>query len=218
MLHSHGLKTIVLAQAPATFQEQSPGWRWHQTFQRLGEWWEYQGRSQTSPDDPWLPDTSGWAVSDGLARGLFFLLVGGLVGWLGFRLVVLLRNRGLPGLASPGRNLSPRSPQPLGAAQWFAQARRHHQQGDYQAACHALYWAFLHSLAQPRPPRQSIPLDPSRTDGEYGELLSRSRYRKAGQVLLKTHERLCFSDDRATPEDYGACEQAYRQLTGDAQP
>jgi hypothetical protein len=44
MLHSHGLKTIVLAQAPATFQEQSPGWRWHQTFQRLGEWWEYQGR------------------------------------------------------------------------------------------------------------------------------------------------------------------------------
>lgn len=208
-----------------SYQRNSPGWQWEQLLRRLGESWDrfWQNLGNNTPSDlaPWLQ----WSMPEWLARGLFALIVGGLVGWLGWHLWKVL----WPQWQRWQQQRSGRSTQATSAAapqlsyrQWQDQAQLFQQQGDYRAACRALYFAFLQWLAD-RPAPEPIPPDPSRTDGEYGQLLTqnpktskRSQSPQNGLLLLQTHERLCFSDAALTEADYQACAQAYRQEIQDS--
>ena len=197
--------------AAVDYQKNSLGWQWEQGTRRMGEWWE-QRFSRLGDAD--LPDLSQWSSPEWLARGLFALIVGGLVGWLGWHLWKLLRPqwqrwRQRQGFYGPGAMAAPHP----SADQLMRQAQHFQRQGDYQAACRALYLGFLQWLADRPQPHQSSPQQPSRTDGEYGQLLEPEPQAAAGQVLLKTHERLCFSSAPVTEADYRACEEAYGRYT-----
>ncbi|MGA1624651.1 MAG: DUF4129 domain-containing protein [Prochlorothrix sp.] len=213
------------------YQRNSPGWQWEQTLRRLGESWDRFWQNLGDRDLN-LPDITPWSPPEWILRGLFALILGGTLGWLAWHLWTRLWPRWQQWMrsrqAQTAMQFHPPAPQRR-RQQWLEQAQRSQRQGDYHAACRALYFAFLQWLAD-RPDSDRIPADPSRTDGEYHQLLSQpwlqpdrsapvapSRSRPpahpGGPLLLQTHERLCFSRDSLTEADYQACAQAYRQAT-----
>jgi len=81
------------------------------------------------------------------------------------------------------------------------------QQGDYAAACKALYMAGLARLND----TETVPYRPSRTDGEYlAQLVDGSN--RPYELLIRTHERLTFGDGQATEETYQRCRRAYQEI------
>lgn len=215
---------------PVDYQNNSPGWQWEKLLHRLGEAWDRFWQDLEVPEA--LNSLPSWSLPEWFLRGLFVLILGGLAGWLVWNLWKVL----WPQWQQWQRQRSGRSPAPapntpaLNRQQWLDQAQTLHQQGDYRAACRALYFAFLHWLAD-RPHPDPIPPDPSRTDGEYRQLLTQIANSASihptsplnanpnaigpaatpGNLLLQTHERLCFSSADLTEADYEACEQAYHQ-------
>lgn len=189
-----------------TFEKTSLDWQLQQFSQRLGEWFERLLDSRT-PNRPnlGLPEFPEW-----LFRGLFWLMVIGTVAWASWQLYELLEpylatywrsGRGNPSIAissQPERSL----------AEWVRQARTAQQQGDYRAACRALYMATLQQLSD----RGMISQELSRTDGEYLNLMQTQNLPRPYQVLIRTHERLCFDRVPASLEVYNRCWQAYQEI------
>jgi hypothetical protein len=55
--------------------------------------------------------------------------------------------------------------------------------------------------------------EPSRTDGEYLQLLIQQLPQpRPYQTLLMTHQQLCFSNVEASPSLFEQCQQAYREI------
>ncbi len=54
--------------------------------------------------------------------------------------------------------------------------------------------------------------EPSRTDGEYLQLVQEFASSHPYQLLIQTHERLWFSQDAASAEEVDRCWQAYREI------
>lgn len=97
---------------------------------------------------------------------------------------------------------------PLTVAEWLKRSRTAHQQRDYREACRALYMAALQRLND----AHSIPQEASRTDGEYLHLVQTLRPSHAYQMLIHTHERLCFSQTAISAETFDRCWQAYQEI------
>lgn len=93
-------------------------------------------------------------------------------------------------------------------AEWLRQAHVTQQQGDYRTACRALYMATLQQLSE----RGLISQALSRTDGEYLHLVQTQNLPQPYQILIRTHERLCFDQVAASPEIYDRCWQAYQEI------
>jgi Domain of unknown function (DUF4129) len=91
---------------------------------------------------------------------------------------------------------------------WLKQARKFQLEGNYTEACRALYMGMLQSLSD----RQLIPQQYSRTDGEYRHLVLKLSQAPAYQVLLNTHEQLCFSDRPISSEIFHTCQEAYSEI------
>lgn len=184
-------------------------WQARQTMQRFREWIEYQV-SQWDVDPPDLPH-SPWSRT--LGQGLFWLLTSVLVIWLIWlicrALAPTIRQwlkqdrqwlaRGV-GAPSPVATHSPQY--------WWRQAQVHAQQGNYQAACRALYRATLQQLND----TQTLLHDPSRTDGEYLQSLENSTLFRPYQLIIRTHERLTFSWAIASAEMFQRCRRAYKEI------
>ncbi|MGA1262857.1 MAG: hypothetical protein ACO331_02980 [Prochlorothrix sp.] len=157
----------------ASYQKNSPGWQWEKLLHRFGDAWDRFWENLEVPEA--LNNLPSWSLPEWSLRGLFGLIIGGLVGWLGWNLWKVL----WPQWQQWQRQRSGRSPAPvantapLNRQQWLDQAQTLRQQGDYRAACRALYFAFLQWLAD-RPPPTTNPADPSRTDGEYRQLLTQN--------------------------------------------
>ncbi|HIK44029.1 MAG TPA: DUF4129 domain-containing protein [Leptolyngbyaceae cyanobacterium M65_K2018_010] len=191
--------------APA-HQASSLGWQGHQILQRLAEWWEYQWRGVHWPSLDW----PRWAWLDSLARGLFWLLVvtlalGGV--WQLYRggRVYWQRRSRVPTVAAAPSTAAGGLQQ---SHYWGRQAQALADQGDYAAACRALYLAGLARLND----TQAVAYRASRTDGEYLDCLLAQPSRPYA-VLIRTHERLTFGRALATPATYQRCRQAYREIT-----
>lgn len=191
--------------ASQPYETNSIGWQLQQLGRRLGEWWERTFRqvfSSTGGEPPaWLVPLF-WAIAAALAVLLIWLLYKIL------RPYILQGNRRRR-VAKPA---SAETVEPTRTvAEWLQRSRRLAEQHDYREACRCLYQALLQQLDD----RQKVPQQLSRTDGEYWRLLRSLPNARSYQVLINTHERLCFSDTEISAETYRHCQQAYQEI---AQP
>jgi len=182
----------------------SVSWQVRHVVQRTGEWFDYQF-SRINIDGP---EIQSWDWLEPLARGLFWLMVAGLALWLAWLLyqgvMVYLNRPKTPGIR---QSQAIREEALRQAAYWWKEAQRLAQQGDYAAACKALYMAGLARLND----TETVLYRPSRTDGEYLAQLADTSNRPY-ELLIRTHERLTFGGGQATEETYQRCRRAYQEI------
>jgi hypothetical protein len=189
------------------FEKSNLSWQIQLIKQRIGEWIELK-LFELMPSK--LPNVS---ISPLLLDVLFWGLVlalGTLVIWW---LMPLFRRTWFALQQSAEGQSEPRSPLPprdLTVAEWLQQAKMFHQQGHYAEACRALYMAMLQRLNDTK-----IALhEPSRTDGEYLQLVRSLAQSRPYQTLIQTHEQICFGNAQISNETYTLCQQAYREIEG----
>jgi hypothetical protein len=189
--------------ASGTFDKNSVDWWVQQQQQQAGEWIEsiFSGIR--------LGNLGGedWALPDWFLQGFFWTVIAAIVlgsGWQIYQIFqpyvdrYLKRERKQPTVPIPK----------LSAPEWLERSRQAQQQGNYREACRGLYMAALQQLSD----RNLIRQEASRTDGEYLSLVTRLDPHQSYQFLIRTHERLCFSDAAITAETYDRCWQAYQEI------
>lgn len=185
----------------------SPAWQLRQAMQNLGEWFEYQF-SRIDIDGPEVPR---WPWLGPVAEGLFWVMVAALTlwtGWLIYRgIIAYLDQRQRQAATRATQFSAPTAAALKQAAHWWREAQRLAQQGDYAAACKALYMAGLARLND----SETVLYRPSRTDGEYLDCMAANPSRPY-ELLIRTHERLTYGDAPATEETYQRCRRAYQEI------
>jgi hypothetical protein len=92
---------------------------------------------------------------------------------------------------------------------WLRQVQAFQRQGNYAQACRALYMAMLQRLDDTK----QVPQQASRTDGEYLQAIQTLNQPTPYQVLITTHERVCFDDNSTiSSATFERCQQAYREI------
>jgi hypothetical protein len=187
--------------AAGSFAKNSLDWQ----FQKASQWLGESIESWFSNSDLDVPDPT--PLPNWFLQGLFWLVAVGLIVWAGWQLYRLLQPY--------WQEFTEQRPVWVASQQsvtdWLNQARAAQSQGNYQAACRALYMAALQRLSD----QGLIPEQLSRTDGEYLTLLRSSLAAPAQtpyQTLIRTHERLFFDRVTASAELCDRCWQAYQQL------
>ena len=190
-----------------TFEKDSLGWQVQLLQQQVGEWFERLLTSAQAPSGK-LPN---WSVPDWVFRLLFWAIAIVLALWIGWQLYRLLSPFLLTNLfLGRGRSKNPTgedSTELVPETRWVVRSRTYAQQGNYRAACQALYMAVLQQLDD----RKLLPSDRSRTDGEYLRFLQTQPNPRPYQMLFRTHERLCFGEVEISEAQFIDCEQAYRE-------
>ncbi len=197
-----------------SFETTNFGWQLQQLQQQAAEWLELQFSQFNLPEVSWPSRSIDWSWLPWVSWALFWITLGLLLSWLGLR---LLRLWPLVGSAFPsllGNSAVARATRPeaqLTPAAWQQRASEFQRLGNYREACRSLYMAMLQRLHD----TGTAFNQPSRTDGEYRQLLG-SEHSGPCEILLFTHERLCFGTSVATPEDFRRCQQAYLQISLEA--
>lgn len=93
-------------------------------------------------------------------------------------------------------------------AEWLQRSQTYFRQGNYREACRYLYLAMLQRLND----TGIIRHQPSRTDGEYLQLVRQLHQSQPYQTLITTHEQLCFGDAEVLLETFNQCQQAYQEI------
>ena len=194
------------------FEQTNWVWEFSLFQQQVGEWIEYQF-SRFQKTLPELPP--GWSINPWLGEllnMLFWLGLGLFVVWIGWRLWQEFNPYIYAWLNamsnSPGFRTKADSRE-TSIALLLNQAQEFHQQYNYTEACRCVYLAMLQQLHEQAIARQQ----PSRTDGEYLQLLKSSvTLIQPYQTLITTHEQLCFSEHEMLAENYQQCWQAYQQI------
>ena len=192
--------------AAGSFEKNSFDWQLRQLQQQFMEWLERLFATPSgASNDP------GFQLPDWVLRGLFWLILIGIASFLGWQLYRLLRPYLADRFLQLGRRQRDSQPQPeqLSLADWLERSRTAQQQGNYREACRSLYMAALQQLSD----RRLIDQEASRTDGEYLRLLPTLDRAQPYQVLIQTHERLCFSQADISVEQFDRCWQAFQQLS-----
>ena len=197
-----------------SFEKTSLGWQFHQLQQRVGEWFELKF-SQAIDNSPKLPD---WGLPPWLEKALFWLAQVGawlilalFLAWVSLQLYQLLRPYWASLQFQTGQSTAkPTQPQSneLTVAAWLRRSQHYQQQGNYGEACRALYMAMLQRLND----ANLAPHELSRTDGEYRQLIQSFPQPQPYQILIATHEQLCFGSAKISSEMFERCQQAYREI------
>lgn len=194
-----------------SFEKNSLGWQLAYMQQQLGEWWELQ-TSRFAPNIPnmslpsWLSSSLLWTI----VKITFWLLLAFVLSWI----VVWMMRRLSPYFYSlrnqwreesePGKIIS----RELTIRDWLKQSQKFQQQGNYREACLCLYKAMLQQLNDSGIATHQS----SRTDGEYLQLIQQLPKSSPYQILLMTHQQLCFSNIEASLSLLEECQQAYREI------
>ncbi|MBF2028978.1 MAG: DUF4129 domain-containing protein [Oscillatoriales cyanobacterium C42_A2020_001] len=188
------------------FEKNSLDWQLHLWQLRIAEWFDRLFQSSNN-NDVRLPN---WSFPEWLLRSLFWAIAIALLLWMLWQLYsILAPYLGISILAGKGQQTITTQPSAKRTtSEWLQQARSLAQQGNYREACRALYQAALQKLDD----AGLAPALLSRTDGEYLNVLQTLPDPRPYQVLIRTHERLCFSRTDITQETYNRCEQAYREI------
>jgi hypothetical protein len=186
-----------------SFEKSSIGWQLHLQQQRFSEWLE---RLFAPIDRTRSPN---WLLPEWLLRLLFWVIAGILVGWLSWQVYKLARPYFQTPIAQVGQSdrRSPHSSTSTVAA-WLQRSRAFAKQGNYREACRTLYMAALQRLNDVEP----IPHETSRTDGEYLQIVQTLPRSAPYQVLIRTHEQLCFDNADLSVDDFDRCQQAYQEI------
>lgn len=187
------------------FQQNSVNWQIRLFSQRVGEWIEVRLANAQIPI-PNVQVSQNWIVT------LCWIILIAIALWLTWQLFNLLA----PQLARPrAERLNAasvaRSPS---AADWLRQAQQQQQQGNYPEACRSLYLAMLQRLDE----TQQVPIAASRTDGEYLQCVRQLPQPQPYQLLIQTHEQVCFGTQPITIENFRSCQQAYEQIDRQSNP
>lgn len=192
--------------ASGTFEKSSADWWIQQQQQRVGEWVEslfsgFRLGNLVNED---------WALPEWFLQGFFWTVIAGIVVGLGWQLYQILQPY-VDRYLKSDRERSPALSHPIqpSAAEWLERSRQAQQQGNYREACRSLYMASLHHLSD----RHLISQAESRTDGEYLNLILQLDPPQPYQLLIRTHERLCFSDAAISAETFERCWQAYQEIS-----
>lgn len=195
--------------ASGTFEKSSADWWIQQRQQQAGEWVE----SLFSGFRLGNLEGEDWVLPEWFLQGFFWTVMVALVAGLGWQLYKVFKpyiEDYLRGGRSPSP--SPFTPVKQSAAEWLERSRYAQQQGNYREACRSLYMASLYHLSD----RQLIRHQESRTDGEYLSLILQIEPPQISpqpyQLLIRTHERLCFSDAAISAETFERCWQAYQEI------
>jgi hypothetical protein len=198
-----------------SFEKTNLSWQVQQLQQQAWQWVELQLSQLFSnlPEFGWPSPRSSvdWSGLTIWIKSLSWLILGLLLIWGIWQL-----RRLSPALrilwpqlfsASVPRAESPAHP-PASVAVWLQQAQEYRRQGDYQQACRALYLAMLQRLDD----AGIITGQPSRTDGEYRQLLQNLPQYQRYLVLLNLHEQQWFGGVSATEEDFQRCFKVFQEL------
>lgn len=187
------------------FQQNSVNWQIRLFSQRVGEWIEVRLANAQIPI-PNVQVSQNWIVT------LCWIILIAIALWLTWQLFNLLA----PQLARPrAERLNAASvARSLSAADWLRQAQQQQQQGNYPEACRSLYLAMLQRLDE----TQQVPIAASRTDGEYLQCVRQLPQPQPYQLLIQTHEQVCFGTQPITIENFRSCQQAYEQIDRQSNP
>jgi hypothetical protein len=193
------------------FEKSNFGWQLGQIVQRMGEWWELQ----TSRFKPKIPNTSlpDWLNSPifwTIVNAAFWVVLALLLSWTALQIMRRLSPYfySLTNQIKQSADNTKLLDKDLSIARWLQQAQKFQQQGNYREACLCLYKAMLQRLND----SGVAPHQPSRTDGEYLQLVQQLPQSQPYQTLLMTHQELCFSNTEASPSLFEQCQQAYREI------
>ncbi|MBD2091256.1 DUF4129 domain-containing protein [Microcoleus sp. FACHB-1515] len=187
------------------FQQNSLDWQFRLFSQRVGEWVEVR-LANTQLPVPDLRVSPDWIVT------LCWIILAAIALWLIWQLFNLLALQLRPVPAQ--RSQPSTTARSLSAAEWFRQAQQQQQQGNYREACRSLYLAMLQRLDE----AQQIPIADSRTDGEYLQCVYQLSQPQPYQLLIQTHEQICFGSQPITIENFRSCQQAYEQIDRSLNP
>lgn len=194
--------------AAEQFQRSDFNWQIQQFFRRVGEWIELRF-PQVQP--PHLPDAPNWWFPSWWLETGFWVLVSLAVVWLGFQIYSWVRaylNRNQAEIAKFFDRPTSQSEKERTIAGWVKSAQEFQQQGNYREASRALYMAMLQRLNETK----LITIDKSRTDQEYSRLVQLLPHAESYQMLLETHELLCFSDTPISAEMFDRVQRAYGNI------
>ncbi|WP_017316396.1 DUF4129 domain-containing protein [Mastigocladopsis repens] len=195
------------------FEKTSWGWQMSQFQQQVGEWFEYQLSRLGWALPEFLPQSSiqPWLLK--LLNLIFWLILGSFLVWVGWRLWRKLRPSFYSWLGAAKKSTDSQGKSTeteLHSSQWLRRSQEFSRQGNYRQACRCLYLAMLQHVHDKR----ILPHKPSRTDGEYLQLLQMSATAmQPYETLITTHEQLCFGNAEIVSENYEHCQQAYREIS-----
>ncbi len=189
------------------FKQDSLKWRSHLLTERIREWWEWQlsrlaNNTKLDLDVEWVRI---------LVKFLLWSITAATLVWLTWQLWLLLRPyvRTWQKQQQKSRQLSEQhSVVELSVDEWLERSQTFQKQRDYRQAIFCLYQAMLQQLSD----RGIIPNLSSRTDREYFKLIQKSQISPSPsyQLLLNTHEQLCFSNQDADESLWQECQQAFQ--------
>lgn len=192
----------------ASFEKTNWGWQLSQFQQQVGEWVELQFSQFESALPKW--SWPGWFIDSPrlgeLLKAMVWLLLGLFLTWLGWQMYSFLSSFSRNSAGS----LATRRSCELTAQGWSQRSQEFFRQGNYREACRCLYLAMLQRLND----TGIAPHQPSRTDGEYLQLVQQLPQSQSYQTLITTHEQLCFGSSEILPETFNQCQQAYREIKG----
>ena len=193
------------------FEKSNFGWQLGQIVQRMGEWWELQ-TSQFKPKIPniSLPDWLNYPIFWTIVNAAFWVVLALLLSWTALQIMRRLSPYfySLTNQIKQSADNTKLLDKDLSIVRWLQQAQKSQQQGNYRDACLCLYKAMLQRLND----SGVAPHQPSRTDGEYLQLVQQLPQSQPYQTLLMTHQELCFSNTEASPSLFEQCQQAYREI------
>lgn len=195
--------------ATQNFEKTNLTWEFQQQIQRFNEWVEliFTNNQTQFPKVNWNPVLLDflWLV----IRGIFWLIIGLLLIWLGWQIWQNWKIYYDSSLSlKQETQLKTMGGNKLKATAWLERSRKFYRQGNYQEAVRCLYMAMIQKLND----RGIILDESSRTDGEYRQLIQNLPNREAYQILLNTHEQLCFADTPISLEIFERCQQAYQEI------
>lgn len=194
-----------------SFEKTNFGWQLGQRLQQMGEWWELQ-ISRFQPTLPnaslpsWLSSPTLWKV----VNVIFWIMLALLLSWIALQVMRRLSPYfySFTNQLKDSTNQTKTSEQSLSIDRWLQQAQKFKQKGNYREACLCLYKAMLQRLND----SGIAPHQPSRTDGEYLQLVQQLPQAQPYQTLLITHQQLCFSNTEASSAMFEQCQQAYQEI------
>ena len=196
------------------FKQDGLGWRINLIKQRFGEWSEYRlSQLDTDWDLEFIPFKLLWRIVEFCLWSIIALILVWMLwqGWL------LLRpywrrywrrwqrnNSHLAPIVAPA--VTPT----LSAADWFERSQTARLEADYRRGIFCLYQAMLSLLNE----REIISTQPSYTDEEYRRSLLQKQISplQPYDLLLSSHQRLCFGRAAADRILFERCQQAYNQI------
>lgn len=190
-----------------SYQKSNWNWQLQQFQQQVGEWVELQfsrfesALPKSSLDAPWL---SAWL------KLAVWLLLGLFLTWFCWRMWQLLELYLYSFKARNSDTQAKTRQDELSAAAWLQRSQAWFSKGNYREACRCVYLAMLQRLHD----TGIVPHQPSRTDGEYLQLVKHLPQSQSYETLITTHKQLCFGNSEILSEAFEQCRQAYREISG----